>query len=265
MSGAAASRGCCARRPWITEATHTTIAFLGQCQTSGYPGVPPEATFPQVCRRALETRLPRRSVSVVTEEYQHPSELPRATDRVLRARPRVVVLEVVGWLAVKGGGEAVDLSRLPRGVRSAYDRARHFRSVRQLLSSIPETTHALAANVLRPLLPRYPRPTLAEYESFVDSTVAQIQHGGTPVVVQGPGAPNLALEARGIAADMPERYRDVERMAQRVAQHRGALYVDRWSTITPRFYLSGSIRPHADGHTIWGNLLADELLSAGLV
>jgi hypothetical protein len=276
MSGAAASRGCCARRPWITEATHTTIAFLGQCQTSGYPGVPPEATFPQVCRRALETRLPQRSVSVVTEEYQHPSELPRATDRVLRARPRVVVLEVVGWLAVKGGSEAVDLSQLPRGIRSAYDRARHFRRVTHMISTkIPEAAgmirrvqnnaQALATGVLRPLLPRYPRPTLAEYESFVDSTVARIQRDGTPVVVQGPGAPNLALEARGIAADMPERYREVERMAQRVAQHRGALYVDRWSTITPRFYLSGSIRPHADGHTIWGNLLADELLSAGLV
>ncbi len=254
--------------------SHTTIAFLGQCQTSGYPGVPPEATFPQVCRRALETRLPQRTVSVITEEYQHPSELPRATDRVLRARPRVVVLEVVGWLAVKGGSEAVDLSQLPRGIRSAYDRARHFRRVTQLISTkIPEAAgmirrvqtnaQALATGVLRPLLPRYPRPTLAEYESFVDSTVAQIQLEGTPVVVQGPGAPNLALEARGIASNMPERYREVERMAQRVAAKRGALYVDRWSTITPRFYIAGSIRPHAYGANSPAAGLPERLIPRG--
>jgi len=256
--------------------TRTTIAFLGQCQTSGYRGVPADVAFPQICRRVLEARRPDTRVDVVIEEYQHPSELPHATGRVLRARPHVVVLEVVGWLAVKSGA-AVDLSKLPRGIRSAYDRARHFRRVTNYISAkIPEATqlihrvqtnaHALAGGLLRPLLPRYPRPTLAEYESFVDGAVAQIQERSeTTVVVQGPGAPNLALEARGIPTNMPERYREVEQMARRVAETRGALYVDRWSTITPRFFLPGSIKPQAEGHTVWGNLLAEELLAAGLV
>ena len=255
---------------------HTTIAFLGQCQTYGYPGVPADATFPQVCRRALETRLPHRRIRVVTEEYQHPSELPKATDRVVRAQPRVVVLEVIGWLAVKSNS-AVDLSKLPRGVRSTYDRARHFRRLTSFLKTkVPETAglvhrvetnaHALASGILRPLLPRYPRPTIAEYESFVDDAIAQLRRiEGMDVVVQGPGAPNLELEERGLATDMPERYREVERMAQRVAKKYDTLYVDRWSTLTPRCFLPNTIRPRAHSHELWGNLLAHELLAAGLV
>jgi hypothetical protein len=255
--------------------TQTTIAFLGQCHASGYRGVPADETFPQVCRRALEARLPERRIELVIEEYHHPSELPNAAERVLRAQPRVVVFEVVGWLAVKSA--AVDLSRLPRGVRSGYDRVRHFRRVTQLIASkVPEAAHVihrvqvnaqtLASGLLRPLLPRYPRPSVAEYESFVDGAIAQIRAGNGPhVVVQGPGAPNLALEASGIAVDMPQRYKEVEQMARRVAKQRGALYVDRWSTVTPRFFFPGSIRPRADGHTMWGNLLADELLAAGIV
>lgn len=252
----------------------TIIAFLGQCQTSGYAGVPRDATFPEVCRRAIQLRRPERRIDLHIEEYQHPAELPRATSRVVRASPRVAVLEVVGWLAVKSS-PAVDLSRLPRGMRSAYERARHFRRVSGYLKSLTQTSplihrvhtnaRALASGLLSPLLPRYPRPTIAEYENFVDDAIADLQASRITVVVQGPGAPNLELEARGIAANMPERYREVESMARRVAANRGALYVDRWSTITSRFYLPGSIRPEAGGHTVWGNLLADELLAADLV
>jgi len=172
---------------------------------------------------------------------------------------------------------AVDLARLPLGVRSAYDRARHFRRVTNFISNkVPEAAglihrvhtnaQALANGVLRPLLPRLPRPTIAEYESFVDNAVARMQQReGVHVVVQGPGAPNLELDERRLPPDMPERYREVEQLARRVAEKRRALYVDRWSTLTPRLFLPGSIRPQADGHVVWGNLLADELLAAGMV
>ena len=255
--------------------TQTTIAFLGQCQTSGYPGVPAEATFPQVCRRALEARRPNARVDVVIEEYQHPAELTKATERVLRTAPRVIVIEVVGWLAVKSRS-AVDLSKLPRGIRSAYDRARHFRRVTAFVASkIPDKSqlihrvqvhaHALASGLLQPILPRYPRPTIAEYEKCIDDAIARIQQvPETTVVVQGPGAPNLDLLAR-LPSDMPKRYRAVEEMARRVAGNRSTLYVDRWSTVSPRFFIPGSIRPHADGHTVWGNLLAEQLLASGLI
>lgn len=253
----------------------TKIAFLGQCQTTGYKGVPAEASFPQVCRRAVQARRPGVTIDVAIEQYHHPAELPRATERVLGARPRVVVLEVVGWVAVNGR-TAVDLSQLPRGIRTAYQRTRYFHHMSHLIAAkLPETAklvervqtsaHALATNVLGSLLPRYPRPTIEEYESLVDASVAHMQETpGLTVVVQGPGAPNLDLEARRLAG-MPERYRAVEEMARRVAMTRGALYVDRWSTVDSAFYLPRSVRLHADGHAVWGNLLADELLAAGLV
>lgn len=254
----------------------TTIAFLGQCHASGYPGVPPEATFPQVCRDAIEAQRPDTRIRVVIEEYHHPSELLQATTQVLRTLPRIVVLEIVGWLAVKGVA-AVELSRLPKGVRSTYQRVRHFRRVSNLVvARMPRTAalvervetnaYALASGVLRPLLPRLPRPTLDEYEALLDAAVAHI--ATTPsvhVVIQGPGAPNLALDARILPTDMVRRYRAVEELARRVAAARQALYIDRWDTTASGFYSAGSIRPGAQGHLLWGHVLAEQLCAAGLV
>lgn len=246
-----------------------TVAFLGQCHTSGYPGVAPEATFPQVCRRAIEAFRPGTTLDLVFAPYQHPSELPPSAEQALRAHPRIVVIEVIGWLAVKGG-RAADLLRLPARVRTRYERMKHFREVSQRLATqVPDTLTRVAANaheILRPLLSRHPRPTVAEYESYVDETVAAIARvPDTHVVIQGPGAPNLELDARGLPVDTEERYRAVEAMAKRVAEQRGALYVDRWDSVTSTFFLPGDIRPRAEGHSMWGHLLARELLGAGLV
>jgi hypothetical protein len=84
-------------------------------------------------------------------------------------------------------------------------------------------------------------------------------------VVQGPGAPNLDLPSRGLATNAVERYRSVEQLARRAAEQHGALYVDRWDTVSPGFFLPGSIRPSAQAHTMWGHLLAEQLLAAGMV
>lgn len=253
-----------------------TIAFLGQCHASGYSGVPPEATFPQVCRAEVEAQRPEVSVRVVIQEYHHPSELLTAATHVLRRVPHIVVLEIVGWLAVKGTA-AIDLSRLPSGVRSTYQRVRHFRRVANLaVAKMPRTAtlvervhtnaYALATGMLRPLIPRLPRPTIDEYETLIDAAVANIAAtGDVHVVVQGPGAPNLALDARGLPTDMLSRYRAVEQSARRIAERHRALYIDRWDTTAPQFYTPGSIRPQAEGHLIWGHLLAKGLLAAGLV
>ena len=123
-----------------------TLAFLGQCHTVGYQGVPPEASFPQVCRRVLESQRPGTRVAIVTREYQHPSELPSTVEAALTLRPRVVVIDVIGWLTIRGT-ESVDLSRLPRGVRSAYQRVRYLRSLAQAaLAQIPASQTLLATH-----------------------------------------------------------------------------------------------------------------------
>jgi hypothetical protein len=73
------------------------------------------------------------------------------------------------------------------------------------------------------------------------------------------------LNSCKLASDAIERYRAVEAMARRVASANDVLYVDRWDSVTPRFFNPGSIRPTPEGHLMWGHLLADELLNAGIV
>jgi len=253
-----------------------TIAFLGQCHTSGYPGVPSDRTFPQVCRRAVERRRPGMQLDVVLEPYAHPFDLRRAVARASRARPQIVVIEVVGWLAIKGR-EGVDLSRLPAGVRTAYQTARHFRHVSHRITSrlpkgadlvyrVQSSSWEFANSLLRSLVPRFPRPTIAEYERCLDGALnAASQLPGVRVAIQGPGAPNLSLDSRGLASDALERYRAVEGMARRVAAAHGVLYVERWDTVSNGFFLPGSIRPGVDGHSTWGYLLAEKLMAEGFV
>jgi hypothetical protein len=253
-----------------------TIGFVGQCHTVGYPGVPPDAAFPCVCRQAIQERRPAVRVELFVKEYYHPSELPDAVEDALRRSPRVIVVEVVGWLTVRGR-EAVDLSTLPPGVRSAYQRVRHLRQMsRQMLSGVPKgpdlvyavhkRSAAWARQVLGSLVTRYPRSSVDDYEHFVTEALEVIKnHPNVHGVIQGPGAPNLDVGARSLPPDMLDRYRDVASMARRVAQSQDALYVDRWDTVSPGFFSPGTVRPSAQGHSAWGQILAAELLSAGLV
>lgn len=252
------------------------IAFVGQCHTAGYPGVPADAAFPRVCRDDVQASRPEKRVEVLLRPYFHPSELTGAVRSALRQHPRVVVVEVIGWLAVTGTA-AVDFSRLPRGIRSAYQRLRYFRHVsRTIVKNIPggsdliyraqTTAIALSGNVLRSLLPRYPRPTVDEYEACVTQSLELIKRAaGIDAVVQGPGAPNLALDSRWLPSDAMERYREVNAMARRVAAASEALYVDRWDTVASGFYTADSVKPSASAHSVWGHLLASQLLAAGVV
>lgn len=249
------------------------IAFVGQCHTYGYAGVPPDAAFPQVCRAAVQARRPGLVVDVVVEEYQHPAQLERAVTAAVRTRPRVVVIEVVGWLAVKGSG-AVDLSRLPRSVSSAVQRVQHFRKVSQSviakfpkpLENVPDHAFRLATSILGKAAPRHLRTSVTEYEAGLQRAIAMVKESpGVDCVIQGPGAPNLAMSSRLLPATMIERYREVEAMARRVAQSHNILYVDRWDTVSSSFYRPNSIRPSSEAHSTWGHLLADELIAAGLV
>ena len=252
------------------------IAFVGQCHTVGYPGVPPDVAFPEVCRADIQASRPGTHVQISLHPYYHPAELARAAKAALLHRPRVVVIEVVGWLAVTGT-RIVDLSMLPKGVRSAYDRVRHFRQVSRAVSKrAPRdaeaiyrplgTATALAGGILRSLLPRYPRPSVAEYETAVVNALQLIRAvPDTQAVVQGPGAPNLVLDSRRIASDAVKRYIAVREMAQRAATAHEVLYVDRWDTVTNAFFGKDSIRPTAKSHSVWGHLLASELLRAGVV
>lgn len=255
--------------------TEIRIAFVGQCHTRGYPGVPPDLAFPEVCRGDLQAARPEHRVQLLLEPYSHPAELSRRVRAALGRHPKVVVIEAVGWLAVTGS-KVVDLSRLPIMVRSPFERLQHFRRAARVVTERSResgpvyqakvTALGMAADILRPLLPRYPRPSLAEYENALSAAIGLIAaHGGVSTVVQGPGAPNLDLNKRGIAPDAVDRYRAVNAMSRRVATSHGALFVERWDTVAGGFFLPGRIRPTKSGHSVWGHLLASELLNAGIV
>jgi hypothetical protein len=255
--------------------TELRLAFVGQCHTKGYDGVPPDLSFPEVCRGVLQSARPEHRVRVLLEPYYHPFELPRVVRAALSRHPKVVVIEVVGWLAVTGSS-VVDLSRLPPKVRSPFQRLQHFhRAARVVTERTREsgylfqaktTALGIATDVLRPLLPRYPRPSVSQYEAALTAAIGVITaHGGVSTVIQGPGAPNLELNRRGVAPDAIDRYRAVNAMSRRVATAHGALFVERWDTVAGGFFLPDSIRPGKSGHSVWGHLLASELLSAGVV
>ncbi|HEX8172617.1 MAG TPA: SGNH/GDSL hydrolase family protein [Thermoanaerobaculia bacterium] len=253
------------------------LAFVGQCHILGYPGVPADRAFPEVCRGVLQAHRPAHRVSLLLEPYYHPFELEQAVRRALRQKPRAVIVEVPGWLAVSGK-PVVDLSRLPSAVRTTYQRVRHFhgmaaRVVARTSGAVPQLIYraetsalALAGGALRPLMPRHRRATLLEYEECVSRALAAMaQAPGVQAVVQGPGAPNLALDAPSLPADLVARYHAVREMAPRVAQAHGALFVDRWDTVSRGFFSEGSVRPSAQGHSAFGHLLASELLAHGVV
>lgn len=251
-----------------------TIAFIGQCHVLGYPGVPADVAFPEVCRGVVQASRPQHRVELIAKTYFHPAQLLKAVAAVLPQQPRVIVIEVVGRIAISGSS-GVDLSRLPRGIRSAYDKAQYLRRISRRITQKTRTSGvihavqtnvlALANSVLQPLLPRLPRPTVADYEACVSKALALIvTNPGITAVIQGPGAGNFAVESKRLPADTIERYLAVNEMARRVAAEHGALYVDRWDTVAGGFFIPGTTRPTMQGHSIWGHLLAEHLLRAGV-
>jgi len=250
------------------------IAFLGQCHTTGYEGVPAIATFPQVARRVIEAQRHEVSVDVRIEYVGHPADLPRAMETAAADGAKIVVVEIVGWLAVTGRRSA-DLSKLPSRLRSAYARAQHLHEASRAMTDAWKESGAIAtvradmataAGPMRRLLRRLPRPTVEEYAAFARDGIRRMrEHPGAVLVIQGPGAFNRDLDYRSLPPETLEIYRAVDAMARRLAEEHRALYVDRWASIAPGFYLPGSIRPGVEGHAVWGHLLAEKLMSAGLV
>lgn len=253
------------------------VAFIGPCHTTGYPGVGPSETFPDVARAAVEAARPGLGIRILTEPCYHPADLPRAAGRAARQRAAIAVIEAVGWFAVRGS-QAVDLGHLPRGLRSTYDRVRHLRHVSArvrrhwpvagtLVAAVETTVAALADGPMRSLLPRLPRPTLAEYEERLDAALRALRAAGIEVVIEGPGRLSDQLPDRALPPDAAVRYGEVNRMARAVAARHQALFVDRMDATpgTALFYLPGSVRPSRAGHELWGRLLAEHLLRSGLV
>ena len=254
------------------------IAFLGQCLVHGYPGVDRDETFPEILRRRLLADWPGLTPVVSADSYYHPSELPSRIAGVAERRAAdVVIVDVAGYFAARDMG-AVDLSRLPRAIRHAYERVRHLRAVAKgLLQTYPataglvrriETTGvALADGALRPLLQRYPAPTLREYEALLtDGIRAARRNRKLTIVLQGPGMFNDDEVDRRYAPDTQQIYRAVNAMTRRLADAHRLLFVDRMAVTDSRSVcLPGTIRLCAHGHRVMGDALLASLKQAGVL
>lgn len=256
------------------------IAFVGQCLVHGYPGVPRRATYPEIVRHHLERERPGLHVQVVAEPFYHPAELRGVLARLLPSvRPDLVVIDVAGWL-VANGPTAVDLSRLPWGVRNAYDRVRHLRSVSHglvsnwplasgLVMRVQASGRALVDGPLRFLVRRYPRPSLEEYERLLDEAVTLVtRQPGCELVLQGPSTFNPAETDPACVPESAALYRAVNDLARRLAAARGVTFIDRMSLIDGAngdVFLPGSTRLSGRGHRLTGHAVAEILLRAGLI
>jgi hypothetical protein len=172
------------------------------------------------------------------------------------------------------------MSRLPRGTRTAYDRIRLFRGLSAqagarwpaaagVVAHIETGVMALVDGPLRALVPRLPRPTVSDFEIMLEQVIAIVRRiPGIEVVFQGPAVFNDAVDDRAQAPDTSGIYAAMRDMSRRVACRHGILFVDRYDTglLPPAVvYQPGTMRPSRSGHEVLGNLLADQLLRAGVV
>lgn len=253
------------------------IAFLGQCLVHGYEGVDGRQTFPNILQTRIRADHPGVAPLVNVESFYHPAELPGKVARVLKPPPDVLVIDVAGYFAARDVG-AVDLSQLPRGIDTAYERLRHLRSVAKgllrvypaaagLIRRVETTGVAWANGILRPLLRRYPTPTLPDYRQFLDEAVRIARRTErTTVVLQGPGMFNDGEMDRRYAPDTQEIYRQVNAMARHIAEANGLLFVDRMAvTDSLSVCLPGSIRLSEHGHQVMADALFDTLTQGGVL
>jgi hypothetical protein len=254
----------------------TRIRFIGQCLLQGYPGVGRADVFPALAARRLETSLDETRVVVSAGDFYHPAQLLDEVDRSL-ARADVIVIDVAG-LPVATGRAAVDMSRLPTWAVGTGERIRHLRQVRHdLLAAHPRGERwvalievgalALARNALSPLIRRYSRPTLEEYELIVREAVNRIQTAKVRLVLQGPAGFNPDEPGRSYAPDTPRIYDDVNAMTRRIAEAEHLPMLDRIAIGQDHrtLFLPGSRRYSRLGHRVMGEALAELLLDVGFI
>lgn len=236
--------------------------------------------YPEVARGHLEAERPGLRASLATDEFYHPADLGRHVARAAnRRRPDLVVIDVGAFFLASGPG-AIDLSAFPRRIQMAYDRARHLRgaSLRllaafplgfQLVRLIETSATALATGALRPVVRRYPRPSVEEYEGLLRSSIRHLTANPEQrVILQGPGGFNHDEPNPQYSPRTPEIYDEVNSMAKRVAAAHSILFVDRIAVaggMDPSLFLPGSSRFSVAGHRVMGHALAEAILGSGLL
>ena len=232
--------------------------------------------YAAVAARRLEVTRSETRVTIAAGDFYHPSQLAREAERAI-GRADLVVIDA-GAFFVASGVDTIDVSRLPRWVAGLNDRVRHLREVHEgLLAAYPRgerwvkniETHAraLTMSALRPLIRRYPRPTLDEYERLLAEAVNRIRGARLPLVLQGPAGFNADEMDPTYAPDTPAVFDEVNAMARRLAEAARLPFVDRLAIGRNHgsLFLPATSRHSRVGHEIMGEALADRLLKDALV
>ena len=227
--------------------------------------------FAAVAARRLETSLSQLRVTISAGDFYHPLQLSREVYRAI-GRADVVIIDV-GAFFVAIAPTTIDLGWLPRWTVAVNDRVRHLRALRQrLLVAYPRgerwvelvETHARSLGIaaLRPLVRRYPRPTLQEYEWLLSQAVDRLRAAKLRLVLQGPGGFNVDETSPTYSPDTPGIYKQINAMVRRVAETAGLPMVDRMSIGTGQrsLFLGGTSKYSKQGHRVMGEALAEQLL-----
>jgi hypothetical protein len=257
------------------------VTFLGQCLPVRADLAGDDGTYPYVAERYVQAARPGTRITTTVIYYEYPyADLEVKFDLALRGRPDVIVLEVPARPVAYPDSTPVDLRRLPRRLRSSYQRVRYLRGLNERLRAAPGMDRlvqiadvglrAVLAGPLRHLVRRYPVPTLAEYETLVAATIARLTAKTTAtLILAGPAGFTEAGDGDGYVDGAPDLYDAVNAMVRRIAARHHLPFIDRVAVTAgegPGFFHPGSSIHYAPaGHRAMGRFLGEMLLSQGIL
>jgi hypothetical protein len=258
-----------------------SITYLAQCLALRGDDAGDEGTYPFIAQRYVEAARPDVQVTTRVIYYSYPYlDLEQKFEFAVRGHPDIIVIEIpaspVAWRA----GTPLDLSRFPSAIRTAHQRFRYLRDLRghlQVPQGVDRLVHIVDVNFraalngpLRRLVRRLPTPTLPEYESLVETTLARLAARTTAtIVLAGPAGFTETGPGDGYVDGAVKAYASVNDMVRRIASRRGMAFVDRVAVAveegTSFFRPGSSIYYSASGHRTMGRFVGHTLLSHGLL
>ena len=258
-----------------------SIAYLSQCIALHRDDAGDEGTYPFIAQRYLEAARPGVAVTTRVIYYSYPYfDLEPKFEFAVRSRPDVIVIEIPASPVAFRAGTPIDLHRFPSAIRTAHQRFRYLRDLRaylrlppgmsQLVHLVDISFRAAVDGPLGRLVRRLPTPTVPEYESMVETTLARLAAKTTAtIVLAGPAGFTDSGPGNGYMDGAAKAYDSVNDMVKRIASRHAMAFVDRVTVAASggrSFFRPGSsIFYSAGGHRTMGRFVGETLLRDGVL
>ena len=258
-----------------------SIAYLSQCIALKGDDAGDEGTYPFIAERYLEAARPGTRVTTQVIYYSYPYlDLEQKFEFAARGQPDVIVIEIQASPVAFRAGTPLDLRRFPSAIRTAHQRFRYLRDLRahlQLPPGVSQLVHLVDVNFraavdgpLRRLVRRLPAPTVPEYASMVETTLARLAATTTAtIVLAGPAGFTDSGPGNSYVDGAAKAYDSVNDMVKRIASRHAMAFVDRVAVAVgggAAFFRPGSsIYYSAGGHRTMGRFVGETLLRDGVL